>query len=166
MMSFKFKIVPKVKPLFISFFFAFIGTLIGQKLLSYENENLIISHCRQSNLQYIFSYNNLDNIPYKDRPTVLNLLQPKKYCYKYLSAETINQLELLDQYPLKEYDILYQVIGYKIRLYADSYNRIENSRSTVQNRLLLSLSILNVAFLLTQAIFLRVDSEGIEMDNQ
>jgi len=55
------KIVPKVKPLVISFFFAFIGILIGQKLLSYENENVLISHCRQSNLQKIFSYNNLDD---------------------------------------------------------------------------------------------------------
>ena len=163
-MIFKLKIVPKVKPLFISFLFAFIGIMVGQKLLSYENENLIISHCRQSNLQHIFSYNNLDNIPYKERQKVLNLLQPKKYCYKYFSSATINQLELLDQYPLKEYDVLYQVIGYKIRLYADSYNRIENSRSIVQNRLILSLSILNVAFLLTQAIFLRIDSEGIEND--
>ena len=82
-MIFKIKIVPKVKPLFISFLFAFCGILVGQKLLSYENENLIISHCRQSNLQNIFSYNNLDNIPYKERQTVLNLLQPKKYCYKF-----------------------------------------------------------------------------------
>ena len=71
-------------------------------------------------------------------------------------------MQLLDEYPLKEYDILYQVVGYKIRLYADSYNRIQNSRSIIQNRLILSLSILNVAFLLTQAIFLRIDSEGIE----
>ena len=161
-MSFKIKIVPKVKPLFISFLFAFIGILVGQKLLSYENENLIISHCRQSNLQHIFSYNNLDEISYSERKKVLNLVQPKKFCYKYFSSETINQLELLDQYPLKDYDILYQVIGYKIRLYADSYNRIENSRSIVQNRLLLFLLILNVAFLLTQAIFLKADSEGIE----
>jgi hypothetical protein len=158
----KLKIVPKVKPLFISFLFAFFGILVGQKLLSYENENLIISHCRQSNLQHIFSYNNLDNIPYNDRPIVLNLLQPKKFCYKYLSSETINQLEVLDQYPLKEYDVLYQVIGYKIRLYADAYNRIENSRSIFQNRLLISLLMLNVASLSTQAIFLRADSEEIE----
>ena len=164
-MFLKLKIVPKVKPLFISFLFAFFGILVGQKLLSYENENLIISHCRQVNLQHIFSYNNLDDIPYKDRPIVLNLLQPKKYCYKYLSTETINQLELLDQYPLKEYDVLYQVIGYKIRLYADSYNRIENSRSIFQNRLLISLLILNVASLSTQAIFLRADSEEIENEN-
>ena len=164
-MFLKFKIVPKVKPLFISFLFAFFGILVGQKLLSYENENLIIAHCRQANLQHIFSYNNLDDIPYKDRPIVLDLLQPKKYCYKYLSKETINQLELLDQYPLKEYDVLYQVIGYKIRLYADSYNRIENSRSIFQNRLLISLLILNVASLSTQAIFLRADSIEIENEN-
>ena len=161
-MIFKIKIVPKVKPLFISFLFAFVGILVGQKLLSYENENLIISHCRQSNLQHIFAYNNLDDIPYSERQKVLNLIQPKRFCYKYFSSETINQLELLDQYPLQEYDVLYQVIGYKIRLYADSYNRIENSRSTIQNRLLLFLLILNVAFLLTQAIFLKADSEGIE----
>ena len=164
-MKFKIIIVPKVKPLFISFLFAFIGILVGQKLLSYENENLIISHCRQSNLQHIFSYNNLDDIPYSERQKVLNLIQPKKFCYKYFSSETINQLELLDQYPLKEYDALYQVIGYKIRLYADSYNRIENSRSIVQNRLLLFLLIFNVAFLLTQAIFLKADSEGIENES-
>ena len=161
-MSVKIKIVPKVKPLFISFLFAFIGILVGQKLLSYENENLIISHCRQSNLQHIFSYNNLDNIPDSERQNVLKLIKPKKFCYKYFSSETKNQLQLLDQYPLKEYNILYQVVGYKIRLYADSYNRIENSRSIVQNRLLLFLIILNAAFLLTQAIFLKADSEELE----
>ena len=157
-----FKIVPKVKPLTISFLFAFVGILIGQKLLSYENENLIISHCRQSNLQHIFSYNNLDNIPYKNRSEILSLLKPKKYCYKYLSAKTKEQLELLDQYPLKKYDVLYEVIGYKIRLYADSYNRLENSRSETQGKLLLSLLGFNVASLATQAIFLQADSKEID----
>ena len=158
------KIVPKVKPLAISFLFALMGILVGQKLLSYENENVIISHCRQSNLQHIFSYNNLDAIPYEERPKVLNLLKPKKYCYKYLTKEIQNQLKLLDQYPLKEYEILYQVIGYKIRLYADSYNKIENSRSKFQSKLLISLLILNVSTLTSQAIFLKADSEEIESE--
>ena len=158
------KIVPKVKPLAISFVFALMGILVGQKLLSYENENVIIAHCRQSNLQHIFSYNNLDAIPYEERPIVLNLLKPKKYCYKYLTKEIQNQLKLLDQYPLKEYEILYQVIGYKIRLYADSYNKIENSRSNFQSKLLISLLILNVSTLTSQAIFLKADSEEIESE--
>ncbi len=157
-------IVPKVKPLAISFVFALMGILVGQKLLSYENENVIIAHCRQSNLQHIFSYNNLDNIPYEERPKVLNLLKPKKYCYKYLTKEIQTQLKLLDQYPLKEYEILYQVIGYKIRLYADSYNKIENSRSNFQSKLLISLLILNVSTLTSQAIFLKADSEEIESE--
>ena len=156
------KIVPKVKPLTISFVFAFSGILVGQKLLSYENENLLISHCRQSNLQHIFSYNNLDNIPYNQRPRVLELLTPKKYCYKYLSDKTKEQLEILDQYPLKQYDVLYEVIGYKIRLYADSYNRLENSRSEAQGRLLIGLLGFNVAALSTQAIFLQADSKEID----
>ena len=159
------KIVPKVKPLAISFLFALVGILVGQKLLSYENENVIISHCRQSNLQHIFSYNNLDSIPYSERPKVLNLLKPKKYCYKYLTKNIKQQLELLDQYPLKQYDILYQVIGYKIRLYADSYNRIENKRSKFQSKLLISLLILNVSTLTSQAIFLKADSEEIESES-
>ena len=159
------KIVPKVKPLAISFLFALMGILVGQKLLSYENENVIISHCRQSNLQHIFSYNNLDAIPYEERPKVLNLLKPKKYCYKYLTKEIQNQLKLLDQYPLKEYEILYQVIGYKIRLYADSYNKIENSRSEFQSKLLISLLILNVSTLTSQAIFLKADSDEIESES-
>ena len=159
------KIVPKVKPLAISFLFALVGILVGQKLLSYENENVIISHCRQSNLQHIFSYNNLDSIPYSERPKVLNLLKPKKYCYKYLTKDIKQQLELLDQYPLKQYDILYQVIGYKIRLYADSYNRIENKRSKFQSKLLISLLILNVSTLTSQAIFLKADSEEIEPES-
>lgn len=159
------KIVPKVKPLAISFLFALAGILVGQKLLSYENENVIISHCRQSNLQHIFSYNNLDSIPYSERPKVLNLLKPKKYCYKYLTKDIKQQLELLDQYPLKQYDILYQVIGYKIRLYADSYNKIENKRSKFQSKLLISLLILNVSTLTSQAIFLKADSEEIESES-
>tara|TARA_Y100001968_G_C19371741_1_gene725457 strand:- start:858 stop:1340 length:483 start_codon:yes stop_codon:yes gene_type:complete len=157
-----FKIVPKVKPLTISFFFAFAAILAGQRLLSYENENLIISHCRKLNLQHIFSYNNLDNVPYKERHKVLDLLKPKKYCYKYLSVKTKEQLELLDQYPLKEYDVLYEVIGYKIRLYADSYNRVENSRSESQGKLLIGLLGFNVAALATQAIFLQADSKEID----
>ena len=160
----KINIVPKVKPLAISFVFALMGILVGQKLLSYENENVIIAHCRQSNLQHIFSYNNLDTIPYEERPKVLKLLKPKEYCYKYLTKEIKQQLELLDQYPLKEYDILYQVIGYKIRLYADSYNKIENKRSEFQNKLLISLLILNVSALTSQAIFLKADSEEIEAE--
>ena len=159
-------IVPKVKPLAISFLFALMGILVGQKLLSYENENVIIAHCRQSNLQHIFSYNNLDNIPYEERPKVLKFLEPKKYCYEYLTEETKQQLELLDRYPLKEYDVLYQVIGYKIRLYADSYNRIENKRSHFQNNLLISLLILNVSTLTSQAIFLKADSEEIELESK
>ena len=158
------KIVPKVKPLAISFLFALMGILVGQKLLSYENENVIISHCRQSNIQHIFSYNNLDGNPYQQIHKVLNLLKPKKYCYKYLTKEIQNQLKLLDQYPLKEYEILYQVIGYKIRLYADSYNKIENSRSKFQSKLLISLLILNVSTLTSQAIFLKADSEEIESE--
>ena len=161
-MPFKLKIVPKVKPLAISFIFAFLGVLAGQKLLSYENENLIIAHCRQSNLQTIFAYNNLDELPPAHKSKVLGLLKPKKYCYKYLTPEVKEQLKILDQYPLKEYDVLYQVIGFKIRLYADSYNRIENKRSLIQSRLLISLLILNVATLTTQAIFLKADSKEID----
>lgn len=156
------KLVSKVKPLIISFLFAFSGIVVGQKLLSYENENIIISHCRQSNLQNIFSYNNLDNIPYEDRPNVLNLLKPKKYCYKYFSEETKDKLEFLDQYPVKEYEVLYEVMGYKIRLYADSYNKIEKSRSETQGKLLISLLGFNVATLATQAIFLQADSKDID----
>ena len=76
--------------------------------------------------------------------------------------EVKEQLKILDQYPLKEYDVLYQVIGFKIRLYADSYNRIENKRSLIQSRLLISLLILNVATLTTQAIFLKADSKEID----
>ncbi len=158
----KFKIVPKVKPLTISFLFAFAAIIVGQKLLSYENENLIISHCRQSNLQHIFSYNNLNDIPYESRAIVLDLLKPKPYCYKYLSKKTKNQLNLLDKYPLKDYDTQYEVIGYKIRLYADSFNRLENNRSETQGKLLIGLLAFNVASLATQAIFLQADSKEIE----
>ena len=156
------KIVPKVKPLAISFVFAFLGILVGQKLLSYENENVLISHCRQSNLQKIFSYNNLDGLPYEDRPKVLDLLTIKEYCLKYVSKETKTQLELLERYPLKEYDVLYEVVGYKIRLYADSFNRLENSRSEVQGKLLIGLLGFNVASLASQAIFLQADSQEID----
>ena len=91
-------------------------------------------------------------------------MKPKNYCYKYFSAKTKEQLELLDQYPLKEYDVLYEVIGYKIRLYADSYNRLENTRSETQARLLLSLLGFNVATLATQAIFLQADSKEIDKE--
>ena len=156
------KIVPKVKPLIISFAFAFLGILIAQKLLSYENENVLISHCRQSNLQKIFTYNNLDDLPYEDRLKVLDLLTMKEYCLKYVSNQTKKQLKLLEQYPLKEYDVLYDVVGYKIRLYADSFNRIEKSRSDVQGKLLIGLLAFNVASLATQAVFLHADSKEIE----
>ena len=44
----------------------------------------------------IFSYNNLDDLPYEDRPKVLDLLTIKEYCIKYVSKETKEQLELLD----------------------------------------------------------------------
>ncbi len=156
------KILPKVKPLLISFSFAFLGILVGQKLLSYENENILISHCRQSNLQKIFSYNNLDGLPYEDRPKVLDLINIKDYCLKYVSKETKDELKLLEQYPLKEYDVLYEVVGYKIRLYADSFNRLENTRSNIQGKLLIGLLGFNVASLATMAIFLKADSEDIE----
>ena len=57
--------------------------------------------------------------------------------------------------------MLYEVIGYKIRLYADSFNKIENSRNAVQGNLLLALLALNVASLGSQAIFLKQDSTDI-----
>ena len=162
LINIKIKLTQKVKPLFISFLFVFFGIMSGQKLLSYENENIVIFHCRQLNLHNIFSYNNLVNIPYEKRPEVLNLLNISQYCYKYISNETKEQLEILDQYPLKEYEVLYEVIGYKIRLYADSFNKIENSRNAVQGNLLLALLALNVASLGTQAIFLKQDSADID----
>ena len=133
----------------------------GQKLLSYENENIVIFHCRQLILN-IFSYNNLVNIPYEKRPEVLKLLNIRQYCYEYISNETKEQLEILDQYPLKEYEVLYEVIGYKIRLYADSFNKIENTRNSFQGNLLLALLALNVASLGSQAIFLKEDSADID----
>ena len=156
---------PKVKPLIISFLFAFLGILVGQKLLSYENENVILSHCRKLNLQHIFTYNNLDNIPYSFRPKVLELLDLEKYCYKYLSKEVKDQLEIMDNYPLKDYEILYEVVGFKMRLYADSFNRLENTRSDAQSKMLISLLALNVASLGTQAVFLREDSKQIEEES-
>jgi len=162
LINIKIKLTQKVKPLFISFLFIFFAIVSGQKLLSYENENIVIFHCRQLNLHNIFSYNNLVNIPYEKRPEVLNLMDISQYCYKYISDDTKEQLEILDQYPLKNYEILYEVIGYKIRLYADSFNKIENSRNTIQGNLLLALLALNVASLGTQAIFLKRDSADID----
>lgn len=162
LINIKIKLKQKVKPLFISFLFVFFGIMAGQKLLAYENENIVIFHCRQLNLHNIFSYNNLINIPYEKRPNVLKLLKVSEYCYKYISNETKEQLKILDQYPLKEYEVLYEVIGYKIRLYADSFNKIENSRNTVQGNLLLALLALNVASLGSQAIFLKEDSADID----
>ena len=92
--NFKIKLKQKVKPLFISFLFVFFGIISGQKLLSYENENIVISHCRQLNLHNIFSYNNLINIPFSNRPSVLNLLNINEHCYKYIPTETKEQLEI------------------------------------------------------------------------
>ena len=160
--NFKIKLKQKVKPLFISFLFVFFGIISGQKLLSYENENIVISHCRQLNLHNIFSYNNLINIPFSNRPSVLNLLNINEHCYKYIPTETKEQLEILDNYPLDDYEVLYEVIGYKIRLYADSFNKIENSRSEIQGHLLLTLLALNVAYFAAQAIFLKQDSTDID----
>jgi len=165
LINIKIKLTQKVKPLFISFLFIFFGIVSGQKLLSYENENIVIFHCRQLNLHNIFSYNNLVNIPYEKRPEVLNLLNISQYCYEYISNETKEQLEILDQYPLKNYEILYEVIGYKIRLYADSFNKIENSRNAIQGNLLLALLALNVASLGSQAIFLKQDSADIDQSS-
>lgn len=162
LINIKIKLKQKVKPLFISFLFVFFGIMAGQKLLAYENENIVIFHCRQLNLHNIFSYNNLINIPYEKRPDVLKLLKVSAYCYKYISNETIGQLEILDKYPLNDYEVLYEVIGYKIRLYADSFNKIENSRNSVQGNLLLALLSLNVASLGSQAIFLKEDSADID----
>ncbi len=162
LINIKIKLKQKVKPLFISFLFVFFGIVAGQKLLAYENENIVIFHCRQLNLHNIFSYNNLINIPYKKRPDVLNLLKISDYCYKYISKETKEQLKILDKYPLKDYEVLYEVIGYKIRLYADSFNKIENSRNAFQGNLLLALLTLNVASLGSQAIFLKEDSADID----
>ena len=164
LINFKIKLKQKVKPLFISFLFVLFGIIVGQKLLAYENENIVIFHCRQLNLHNIFSYNNLINIPYEKRIDVLNLLNLSKYCYEYISKETEEQLEILDQYPLKDFEVLYEVIGYKIRLYADSFNKIENSRNEVQGNLLLALLSLNVASLGSQAIFLKEDSADIDQN--
>ena len=156
------KLQPKVKPLIVSFFFALIGILIGQKLLSYENKNILISHCRRSNLQNIFSYNNLNDLSYEKRPEVLETLIIKEYCLKFISKKTKEKLELLEQYPLKEYDEFYDVVGYKIRLYADSFNRLENSRSDFQGKLLIGLLGFNVASLTAQSVFLYADSKEID----
>ncbi len=158
----KFQLLPKVKPLLISFSFAFLSIITGLILLSYEKDNIVLAHCRKLNLQQIFSYNNIDNIPYKDRLQVLDLLDSKPYCKKYLSNEISDQIKALEEYPVKQYDILYEVVGYKIRLYADSYNRMENSRSEKQSQLLISLLAFNVASLATQSIFLQADSLDIE----
>ena len=160
--NFKIKLRQKVKPLFISFIFVFVGIIAGQKLLSYENENIIISHCRQLNLHNIFAYNNLVNISYSSRPSVLNLLNINEYCYKYISSDAKEQLKILDKYPLEDYEVLYEVIGYRIRLYADSFNKLENSRTEVQSTLLLTLLALNVAYFAAQAIFLKQDSKDID----
>tara|TARA_Y100001968_G_C19090836_1_gene587634 strand:- start:157 stop:639 length:483 start_codon:yes stop_codon:yes gene_type:complete len=156
------RLIPKVKPLLLSFFFAFLSVITGLKLLSYEKDNIILAHCRKLNLQQIFSYNNIDNVPYDERLKVLNLIKPKKYCQKYLSKDILDQIKLLEEYPLQQYDILYEVVGYKIRLYADSYNRLENHRSDLQSKLLISLLAFNVASLATQSIFLQADSKEIE----
>ncbi len=48
---------------------------------------------------------------------------------------------------------------------ADSYNRLENSRSEIQGKLLIALLGLNVATLATQAIFLQADSKEIDEES-
>ena len=53
----------------------------------------------------------------------------------------------------------------EIRLYADSLNELENSRSDFQRKMLIILLTYNVSYLTTQAIFLLADSKGIDEDN-
>ena len=59
---------------------------------------------------------------------------------------------------------MYQVIGYKIRLYADSFNRLELKRSAQKSKFILLLLVFNVASLASQAIFLHADSKDIDSD--
>ena len=63
---------------------------------------------------------------------------------------------------MEDYEALYEVIGYRIRLYADSFNKLENSRTEFQTTLILTLLALNVAYFAAQAIFLKQDSADID----
>ncbi len=157
-------IVPKVRPLMLSFLFALISVIIGQSLLSYEIDNIVLGHCRKMNLQNIFSYNNLESIPYKNRVAILNLMKSPVYCNKYLSNDSKVSINQLNKYRVSDYKVLHEIQGYKIRLYADSYNRMENSRSQKQSKLLVSLLVFNVLALTFTAIFLQADSKEIEGD--
>jgi len=160
----EFNFSKKVKPLFLSFLFGLIGIGIGQKMLSNETESILISHCRNLNNQNIFTFNKLSSVNILDNKQILEGLEIKKSCLKYISRKKLDEIDSLNDYEINSPEVLFEIIGYKFRLYADGFNETENFRFNSKRKFLISLLIFNVAALALQAIFLKADSEDLEED--
>ncbi len=154
-----FYIVPKVRLLCISFFFAFISIILSQVLLAYEKDNIILSHCRKLNLEQIFSYNKLSDLPQSNQIMILDTMKLHQTCISYLPSEV--QKDVLS---INSTNYHYESVGHNIRIYADAFNSLESQRSHMQSRLLIYLMSFNVASLFVMAIFLHADSCEIEQE--
>lgn len=156
------KIQPKVRPLVLSLAFAFVAMLAGQYLLYREGKLNYLDSCRSLNKQNIGFFNSIES--YSDPDVFLPLhskFLPPQYCSELIEDKLAKPLSSLPAAEDSSASIKQQILGYKLRLYADAYQDSLSVLSEETQWYLFSILIFNVASLTVMSVFLRYDSKDI-----
>ena len=156
------KIQPKVRPLVISLVFAFLAMLSGQYLLYRESKLNFLDACKSLNRQNIGFFNTIES--YVNPELFVSIhpkFQPPSYCYAMISGELEESLSALPVIADASASIKQELLGYKLRLYADAYQDSVSVISEETQWYLFSILVLNVSSLAVMSVFLKYDSEDI-----
>ena len=155
------KLQRKVKPLTIALCLSFSIMLIGQVLLSYEGNDEAVRHCREATRNSILFLNSISPLQLNSNKELLELLETPGYCGRFISEgdalAILNLQEKAINYPSQADEFTAEVL----RIEADNYQKLSASYSSFSRQALFLILVLNVLFLSSLALHLKMDSEDI-----
>jgi len=156
------KVFPKVKPLALTYFLAFVAMVTTQRLLYRQVDINMITHCRELNKQNIGFINTLHTYNNSQRSLALILkMMPTEYCSSIVNEKISSNLSEFDNYKTSDPKNKIEVISMILKIYADGYQDKLSDMSTGMQTTLFFLVIINVASMTSMSVFLWLDSLDI-----
>ena len=136
--------------------------LSGQYLLYRESKLNFLDACKSLNRQNIGFFNTIESYVNPELfVSIHSKFQPPRYCYAMISGELEESLSALPVIADASASIKQELLGYKLRLYADAYQDSVSVISEETQWYLFSILVLNVSSLAVMSVFLKYDSEDI-----
>jgi len=124
----------------------------------------LLSHCRKLNVQNISALNIASEIMLKKTVTNKYFRMPS-YCIEELSAEGQQSLHDLDIFAIKNETLIKDIVGEKLRVYADEYDKQLTDSAKLDNTVVSLMLALNALALLFLGLFLSEDAKLVSIQD-